>query len=580
MKKTATKEQGRPGKGDAPERASQHTADPKPTLASAQAAITATLADAEKRTGKPVGKMSAKEQAAANSGEGYQLLPVADIGRSPWNREDFDHAKLEELTASVRERGVIQPILVRKNPGYSLSQEPNGGPWHVTSAGGTDVSGPVPRNVAETMQRDLNFPTWEIIAGERRWKAATAARLTEIRAIVRIADDTTAIEEQAIENMQREDLNPIDEAEKYHQLLTAYKSGEEGNAIEMLCAKVQRSKALVYERMKLLKLPDFVRDAIRSGRLPASHAALITKIDHPEVQAEVAEKILKPKAGEVDDEEGEEDGRPLSSRLTVMSFRNAKWLVERTTADQEAKKAYNKAKEEFTLAKRKILTAKEVKKIMPYGYPSGGEFIRAEDHAFEYDRSGKKTWAQLLGKNAPEPVLGHDQHGAPVILLQKKDVVAALRVAGIKKPAAPKQAPYKKSAEEIQREEAHSARMVRFEAFRGEIVTKIQQAKENQVLTFIMGLLASQGACFDYPEISVAFGWPEDPDSQSLVTNLSAATVRQIRSGLAQLLVNDAAPDKWAKDWNPGLYSAAHIFGLKLPPWDVQTSGRELKEAA
>jgi ParB family chromosome partitioning protein len=177
---------------------------------------------------------------------GTAALSIALIDANPKQpRQTFAVEALDELVQSVRLRGVLQPILVRPKP--------NG--------------------------------RYEIVAGERRWRAAQAAQLHEIPAIVRPLADGEAFEIALIENIQRADLNPIEEAEGYQRLI-----GDFGHSQEALGRLVGKSRSHVANLIRLLDLPAAVRDHVREGRLTMGHArALITAAD-PEA---LAEQVLR-----------------------------------------------------------------------------------------------------------------------------------------------------------------------------------------------------------------------------------------------------------------------------------------------
>jgi ParB family chromosome partitioning protein len=153
-------------------------------------------------------------------------------------RRTFVEADLEELTESIRTKGVIQPILVR-----------------------TDPSQP---------------EMFEIIAGERRWRAARRAGLTVIPAVVREFDDREVLEIAIIENVQRADLNAVEEAEAYKSLIDRF-----GRTQESVAQQVGKSREHVSNTMRLLQLPDDVREHVREGRLTAGHARALLKTSDP-----------------------------------------------------------------------------------------------------------------------------------------------------------------------------------------------------------------------------------------------------------------------------------------------------------
>jgi ParB family transcriptional regulator, chromosome partitioning protein len=182
---------------------------------------------------------------AAGRAAGVQLLPVASIDANPGQpRRHFAEEALEDLARSIAARGLIQPIVVR------------------------------PRG-----------DRFELVAGERRWRAAQRARIHELPAIVREMDDAQTFELAIIENVQREDLNAIEEAEAYQRLTNDY-----GHTQEALAKLVGKSRSHVANLMRLLDLPNAVREMVADGRLSMGHArALITAPD----PVGVAEEALR-----------------------------------------------------------------------------------------------------------------------------------------------------------------------------------------------------------------------------------------------------------------------------------------------
>ena len=182
---------------------------------------------------------------------GAQELPIELIHRNPEQpRRQFDEAELEELAASIRERGVLQAILVRPAPG---------------AAG-----------------------EYQIVAGERRWRASQLAGLKTIPAMVRAFDDLQVLEVAIIENVQRTDLSPIEEAEGYRTLMERF-----GRTQDALSQVVGKSRSHVANTLRLLKLPQSVQDHVREGRLSAGHARALATSDEPEAKArEVISKGL------------------------------------------------------------------------------------------------------------------------------------------------------------------------------------------------------------------------------------------------------------------------------------------------
>jgi ParB family chromosome partitioning protein len=184
-------------------------------------------------------------EAPAPGGTALRMLALATIKPLPGNpRKHFDEAALEELAASIATRGVIQPIIVRPHP---------------------------------------NGAGYQLVAGERRWRAAQKARLHEIPALVRQLSEREVMALALIENLQREDLNPVEEARAYHRL------SEEEGMIQLDIAKmVEKSRSHVANMMRLITLPDAVLDYVEQGKLSVGHVrALIGRSDAAQL-AEIA----------------------------------------------------------------------------------------------------------------------------------------------------------------------------------------------------------------------------------------------------------------------------------------------------
>ena len=170
-------------------------------------------------------------------------------------RRDFDADQLDELTSSIREKGVMQPLLVRP------SEDPN---------------------------------IFEIIAGERRWRAAQRAGLHDVPVIIREVDDKEALELAIIENVQRVDLNPLEEALGYEQLIEQFSYTQQD-----LAQVIGKSRSHVANTLRLLKLPGDVRDMVTSGQLTAGHArTLITAEDPAGLARQIVEQGLSVREAE------------------------------------------------------------------------------------------------------------------------------------------------------------------------------------------------------------------------------------------------------------------------------------------
>ncbi len=176
------------------------------------------------------------------------LVDVARISANPDQpRRTFSEAALEDLTNSIREKGIIQPLILRRNP-----RDPDG---------------------------------YEIVAGERRWRAAQRAQLHQVPAIIRELDDAEVLELALIENIQRDDLNPIEEARAFRQLMDRF-----GHTQEKLAEALGKSRSHIANLLRLLNLPDEIIDMVVDGKLSAGHARALLTADDP---MGLAAKIVK-----------------------------------------------------------------------------------------------------------------------------------------------------------------------------------------------------------------------------------------------------------------------------------------------
>lgn len=191
--------------------------------------LSALIGDADK--GRP------SSDSSAHSEEGIREVEIGRIRPNPEQpRTNFDESALQQLAQSIADRGVLQPILLRP----------------------TDIG-------------------YQIIAGERRWRAAQRAGLHRIPAIIRNVDDDSTAELALIENIQREDLNAIEEAEGYRQLIERHGHTQDGVA-----QIVQKSRSHITNLLRLLNLPDFVRSSLLQGNITMGHARAIAAAPDPE----------------------------------------------------------------------------------------------------------------------------------------------------------------------------------------------------------------------------------------------------------------------------------------------------------
>ena len=201
-----------------------------------------------KGLGKGLGALLGDFSEEPTSDSAYRLLPIYKVEPNPDQpRHDFDEEELQALSESISVHGVIQPLTVREMPnGY-----------------------------------------YQIIAGERRWRAARMANISDVPVIVVEADDKKAMELALIENLQRQDLNPVEEALGYQSLIEEY-----GLTQEEAASRVGKSRPAVANALRLLGLCPEVLELLKSGAISSGHARAVLTLKTEKQQAEAAKKII------------------------------------------------------------------------------------------------------------------------------------------------------------------------------------------------------------------------------------------------------------------------------------------------
>ncbi len=226
----------------------------------------------------------------AARGDGLRTLPIEDVHPAPGQpRKSFDDARLDELAASIRAQGIIQPVVVR-----------------VREAGG-----------------------YELIAGERRWRAAQRAGLHEVPAVVRDVAEKRAFEMALVENLQREDLNPIEEAQGFSRLVEEF-----GYTQEALAARVGKDRSTVANALRLLRLPDDVRELVVEGRLSMGHARALLGLESADAIGRLARRVVARELSVRQVEllvRRERDGEPSAPAVPKTPSASARDLAERLT---------------------------------------------------------------------------------------------------------------------------------------------------------------------------------------------------------------------------------------------------------
>jgi len=177
----------------------------------------------------------------------FEMVSVADIEPNRYQpRRVFDDESMAELTASIQEVGILQPLLLRKGGGG-----------------------------------------YQLVAGERRWRAARRAGLTMVPAVVREAEDRDSLEQAIIENLHRDDLNPLEEAAAFHRLMDEF-----GLTQHQVAVRVSRSRPAVANSLRLLHLPDGVQQMIMDGLLSAGHARTLAGLGDRQLLEQLAMRVV------------------------------------------------------------------------------------------------------------------------------------------------------------------------------------------------------------------------------------------------------------------------------------------------
>ena len=182
------------------------------------------------------------------SGDSVQYINIHDImPNANQPRKTFSEEKIEELSKSIKEHGIIQPIVVRR--------------------------------------RGENY---EIVAGERRWRAARKAELSKVPCLIRELSDEQNMLIAIIENMQREDLNPVEEAEGLNQMIVTF-----GMTQEQISKSVGKSRPYIANSLRLLRLPEYIKDEMAEGRLSAAHGRTLVTVEDEDVRTALCARIIK-----------------------------------------------------------------------------------------------------------------------------------------------------------------------------------------------------------------------------------------------------------------------------------------------
>lgn len=224
----------------------------------------------KKGLGRGLGALIPEVEVSERDKESILELEIGQIRPNPNQpRKEFDQVRLEELAASIKEHGIVQPIVVR----------PKG-------------------------------KEYEIVAGERRWRAAQLAGMAKVPALVREFSEAETMEIALIENLQREDLNPLEEAEAYRVLMETFKLTQ-----EELAQRLGRSRSQIANTLRLLQLSPGAREEVRAGRLSMGHAKVLLGIADPQQQELLATRVVAEGLSVRDVEELMREGAPVVKQV-------------------------------------------------------------------------------------------------------------------------------------------------------------------------------------------------------------------------------------------------------------------------
>lgn len=521
-------------------------------------------------------------------------LPLMQLHASPTNpRKHFDQAALAELANSIRAHGVLQPILARgKGEGY------------------------------------------EIVAGERRWRAAKIAGLATMPVLIRELGDLETLEMQVVENLQRSDLHPLEEAEGYEQLMKLHKQSADDVA-----AKVGKSRAYVYARLKLLALSPEAREAFYAGALVPSTALLVARIPGQKLQAQALKDVTAARFNNEPmsvRQAADHIQRTYMLRLKEAPFdpKNAKLVAKIGSCAECPKRTGNQpelfsdvnsadvctdpecfdAKREahFAIVRvqaeakgQRVIAGKEAKKIAPYGH---GRVLRGHVHADDASAWVGNTQVNVGAtlKKLPDLPLQllevPDSHEL-VPIVEEKALVAAMKKAGLLQPSARsspavdndwmKRERAKKAKKQAAVALERSIRRRILDAVRGKLTASGKVTREDGVAVALNAWAHTNANEDDLLDLAVTYGWidPPKPDAKRKPTPANVTKLGEDRIptlDVAELwrvmldvaLIEDTNVDEWRQTPATQLLAAAERHGVDHAAIrDELTAAAKAKEA-
>ncbi len=434
----------------------------------------------------------------------HQLL-VAEMINSATNRKRFKPEALEEMASSIREKGVIQAITVR----------------------------PVSCIEDEARRKAAGSAKYELVIGERRWRGSKLAKKTDIPSVIRNLTDHEALMLQVIENAQREDPDPLEEAEQYDGLLKSSKA-----TVDELCAEIGKSRATIYGRIKLLSLPEKVKEALRAGKIAPQVALLIARIPNSKLAEEAAARILQGRNDEpysfrqvqafiTNEYMTQLKGAPFDPKDATLvpaagpcascpkrTGNQKELFADVSRADvctdpvcfrQKCEAARARALEAAKQEGKIVLSAQEAAELYPY---RGGQ-LKHDAPVVEIDSrcpfEPKKTWRQIVGQlpkdERPSIIVAADREGTLHELIGRKEAGESARALDLAEPHETRGSMSETSVQ--QRRDMKAAREKHERTIRAVdlaisgVIEKQAKAKDTKALFRLLRLLAINEANFD-----------------------------------------------------------------------------------
>ncbi|OCZ67740.1 hypothetical protein A7P23_02580 [Achromobacter xylosoxidans] len=492
------------------------------------------------------------------------LYPRDDVIPSKTNpRKRFDQEALQELAGSLRKHGILQPILCREHP---------------TETG-----------------------KLELIAGERRWRAAGIAKLTHIPVRIIAVDDLEMLELQVIENLQRQDLHPIEEAESYEALLAANKDNADYGVNEM-AVRLKKSRAYIYARLKLCDLEPEARTAFYEDKLTASVALLVARIPVRELQLKALHEVT---TGETEEYYSDEDG-PMSARRAAEHIQENYMLelkravfpiaqadlvatagpctscIKRTGAqpelytdvesadvctdptcfDQKKKAHIAKLAEAAEQTGQKVIRGETAEKIFPYEHSSPRGYVKPDATPWQHITKGK-TYAEILGDDMPPAVMIENPHSGELIsMVSEKEVFKALADKGIKTS-------HEEHRERVKKEEAKSklerdSRRATLESIHAAVSERISAGETLKHEDLLMIAQASMARLWNdhRPSVCRLWGWDHKnhDDVRAGVDGLSAGQLALLLMEIA--IAPELAVNSYSTNEPTYLVATAERYGV------------------